>query len=237
MLPIVPYRFHYSLHGVVSFWLGPFRVLSERVLFMALSDRVIFRVLSSRVPFRVLLRILADSVLFRVLSPRFLVCRVPSVASTTLGVLQWFSVFNISIATDVLILSLENLMQLREVWAIFWKQEKGFILDFWLGSEYTYAVSFIFRSIHPELFRKIAFLKGFSRFLETFPWRRTSQRSYMPKTRLLHGCYPVKQLFWCFLNSCIKDYKEFFNTLVPLHSNYTLPQHKKERKGNQKVIR
>ena len=154
MQPILPYRFHYSLHGGVSVWLGSFRVLSDRVLFRILSKRVLFRVLGDRVLFKVL---------FRVLSSRFLVCCVPSVASTTWGVLPWFSVLNISIATDVLILYLGNLSQLSEIWATFWKEKKGFILDFWLGSEYTNAESFIFRSIHPEVFQKIAFLKGFSK--------------------------------------------------------------------------
>ena len=171
MQPILPYRFHYSLHGGVSVWLGSFRVLSDRVLFRILSKRVLFRVLGDRVLFKVL---------FRVLSSRFLVCCVPSVASTTWGVLQWFSVLNISIATDVLI------------------RKKGFILEFWLGSEHTSAESFIFRSIHPEVFRKIAFLKGFLKFLEKLPWSSTFQRSCGPKAGLLHGCYPVKQLFLTF---------------------------------------
>ena len=58
----------------------------------------------------VLLRVLSDSILFRVLSPRFLACRVPSVA---------FSVLNILIAANVLILSLGNLMQLPEIRASF----------------------------------------------------------------------------------------------------------------------
>ena len=160
MLPILSYRFHYSLHAGVNVWLGPFRVLSDRVLFRVLRDRVLFRVLyrassdrvffrvlsnrvlfrvlSDRVLFRILLRVPSDSVLCNVLSPRFLICRVTSVASITWGVLQWFSVLNISIATDVLILSLRNLIQLSEIWASFWKEKKGFILDFWLGSECLY---------------------------------------------------------------------------------------------------
>ena len=78
----------------------------------------------------------------------------------------------------------------------FLKREKGFILDFWLVSEYTKAESFIFRSIHPEVFQKIAFLKDFSKFLQKLHWRGVFQRSYRPKTGLLHGCYPVKQLFF-----------------------------------------
>ena len=59
-------------------------------------------------------------------------------------------------------------MQLPEIWANILKEKKGFILDFCLGSEYTYAESFIFRSIHAGVFGKIGFLKGFSKFLETF---------------------------------------------------------------------
>ena len=127
MLPILTYCFHYSLHGGVNVWLGPFRVL---------GDRVLFRVLSRSVLFRVLIRVLSDSVLFRVFSSRFLVCRVPSVASTTWVVLQWFSILNISISTDVLIFSLGNLMQLPEIWASFWKEKKILHLrcltGFWL---------------------------------------------------------------------------------------------------------
>ena len=118
ILPILPYRIYYSIHGGVNVWLSLFRVLSgsvlfrilrdrvlfrvlyrgprDRVLFRVLSNRVLFRVLSNMVLFRVLvgvlsnrilfwvpLRIFNDSILFRALSPRFLVCRVPSVASTT----------------------------------------------------------------------------------------------------------------------------------------------------------
>ena len=49
---------------------------------------------SFRIIFRFLFSVLSDRVLFRVLSPRFLVCRVPSVASTTWGVLQCFKHFN-----------------------------------------------------------------------------------------------------------------------------------------------
>ena len=65
------------------------RVLSDRVIFRALSDRILFRVLSSRVLFRVLFRVLSDRVLFRVLlkvlsdsvlirvlSPRFVLCAI-----------------------------------------------------------------------------------------------------------------------------------------------------------------
>ena len=133
-------------------WLSLFRMLSNRVLFRVLSDRVLFKVLS-------------HSVLFRVLNLRFL----PSVAS--------------AIATDVLVLSLGifSLIQLTKIWASFWEEKKSFILEFWLGSEYTYAESSIFRSIHPEVFWKIAFLEGFSKFPETFPWWRTFQISYRPK--------------------------------------------------------
>ena len=67
-----------------------YRALSDRVIFMVPSNRVLFRFLSVRVFFRVLLRVLSDSILCRVLSPRFLVCRVPSVASTTWGFCNGF---------------------------------------------------------------------------------------------------------------------------------------------------
>ena len=96
------------------------------------------------------------------------------------------NVLNILIVTDLLILSLGNIMQLPEIWASFWNL--GFILDFWLGSEYTYVESFIFRSIHPEVFQKIVFLNGFSKFLEKFPGRSTFQRSYRSKPGLPYGC-------------------------------------------------
>ena len=130
ILPVLPYRFHYSLHASVNVWLRPLRVLSDRVRF-----RVLYRAPSDRVLFKVLLTVLSDSILYRFLSPRFLLCRVPSVTSTTWGVLQWFSVLNISVATDVLILPLWCLMQLPDIWASFWKEKKSFILDFRLGSE------------------------------------------------------------------------------------------------------
>ena len=84
------------------------------------SFKVIFRVLFRVLSDRVLLRVLSDSISFRVLRPLFLVCRLPSVAWTTWGVLQWLSSLNILTATDVLILSLGNLMQLPEIWASFW---------------------------------------------------------------------------------------------------------------------
>ena len=70
-------------------------------------------------------------------------------------------------------------------------------------------------------FLKIAFLKDFSKFLETFPGRSTFQRSYRTKAILLRRCYRVKQLFWCFLNTYIKDYLEIFNIPVPLQGNYS----------------
>ena len=54
-------------------------------------------------------------------------------------------------------------MQLPEIWASSWKKKKGNILDFWLGSDYLYAKSFIFRSIYPEVFGMRAFLKDFPR--------------------------------------------------------------------------
>ena len=91
---------------------------------------------------------------FGVLSPRFLVSRVPLVASTIFRALQQFSVLKISIGKE---------MQLPENWASSWKEEKSNILDFWLRSDYTYADSLIFRSIHPEVFWKIAYLKSFPR--------------------------------------------------------------------------
>ena len=52
-------------------------------------------------------------------------------------------------------------MQLPEICASFWNKEKGFILDFWLGSEYPYAESFIFRSIHPDDIPKDSFSERF----------------------------------------------------------------------------
>ena len=145
-------------YSEIGFFLGysvigsSIKALSERVLF-----RVLFRVFSDWVFFIVLLRVLSVSILSRVLSRPFLVFGVPSVASTTWGVLQWFSILNISVATDVLILSLGNLMQLPEIWASFWNKQKGFILHFWLGSEYPYPESFIFRSIHLDGIPKDSF--------------------------------------------------------------------------------
>ena len=52
-------------------------------------------------------------------------------------------------------------MQLPEIWASFWKEEKGFILDFWLGSQYPYAESFMFGSIHPDVTPKDSFSESF----------------------------------------------------------------------------
>ena len=171
ILLILPCRVHYSLHGGVNVWLGPFSALSDRILFRVLWDRVLFRVLSDRVSyralidrvpfrvvsnrflyrvfidwvlFRVFLSVLIDSILFRVLSPRFLVCRVHSCIENMRD-----------FAMRCFVLSLGNLMQLPEIWASFWKEKKDFILDFWLDSEYTYAESFIFRGIHPEVFWKV----------------------------------------------------------------------------------
>ena len=93
-----------------------------------MSNRVLYRVL-----FRVLFRVLSDSFLFRVLSswvllnvliqwvlskfsPCFAVCHVPSVEPTMSGVFHLFSVLNIKIATDVLIFSVGNSMQLPEIY-------------------------------------------------------------------------------------------------------------------------
>ena len=76
-----------------------FRVPSDRVLFKVLSNRVPFRVLSDRVLVRVFLSVLSDSILCKVLSPRFLVCRVPSFASTTWGEFAMIFYFKHSIAT------------------------------------------------------------------------------------------------------------------------------------------
>ena len=77
-------------------------------------------------------------------------------------------------------------------------REKSFILGFWLGSEYSPAESSVFRSIHPEVFRKITFLEGFSKFLEKYNWRSPFWRSYRSKTGLFYRFYPVKQLLLIF---------------------------------------
>ena len=116
------------------------------------------------------------------------------------GVLHWFSVFYISIATDVLIISLGNLMDLPEILLTRAKSKKSkqFIFGFWQGSKYASAESPVFRSIHPEVFRKIAFLKGFSKFLEESLWLCPFRRSYRPKTGLFHRCCPVKQFLLMF---------------------------------------
>ena len=147
-----PYYLYFPIASTIAYMVVSMR--DDRVLFRVLSDKVLFRVLLR-------LRVLSDGILFRVLSPSFLACRMPSVASTTWGILQWCSVINISTATDVLILSLVNLMQSPEIWASFWKEEKGFILHFWLGSQYPYAESFIFRSIHADGIPKNRFSERF----------------------------------------------------------------------------
>ena len=67
-------------------------------------------------------------------------------------------------------------MQLPEIWASSWKKKKGNILDFWLGSDYTYAESSIFRSIYPEVFGMRTFLKGFPRIS-----RKVSLTEYFSK--------------------------------------------------------
>lgn len=92
-----------------------------------MSNRVLYKVLF-RVLFRVLVivsslgcSVVESSLMFwfngvlSKLSPCFAVCHVPSVEPTTSGVFHWFSVLNIKIATNVLILSVGNLMQLPEI--------------------------------------------------------------------------------------------------------------------------
>ena len=44
-------------------------------------------------------------------------------------------------------------------------REKAFILDVSLGSKYASTQTFVLESIHPDVFRKISFLKGFSKCL------------------------------------------------------------------------
>ena len=135
---------------------------------------------SFRIIFRFLFSVLSDRVLFRVLSPRFLVCRVPLVALTTGGVLQWFSVLNILIGTDVLILSMGNSMQLLEIWANFWNM--GFILDFWLGSEYACAESFIYiQKYSSRGSPNDSFSEKFSKLIEKSPWWSTFQEYFSKK--------------------------------------------------------
>ena len=41
------------------------------------------------------------------------------------------------------------------------EKEKGFILEFCVGSDYPYAESFIFRSIHPDGIPKYSFSEKF----------------------------------------------------------------------------
>ena len=67
-------------------------------------------------------------------------------------------------------------MQLLEIWASFWKEEKRFILNFWLSSEYTYAESFTFRSIHPDDITKYNFSERFFKIS-----RKVSLREYFSK--------------------------------------------------------
>ena len=217
MSPILSFLFHYSLHGGFNAWLGLFKVLSDRFLFSVLRDRFLFRVAGDRVLFRVL----SSRVIFRasvgssswslVLVLWHVVCHQLHQQLEGFTMIFCFKHFNSNRFFDNFVGKFDAIKFLK----------KGFILHFWLGSEYTYAESFIFRSIHPRVLRKIAFLKDFSKFLETFPWLSTFQRSYRSKIGLLHGCYLVKQLFWCFLNSYIRDYLRFFNTPVTPHSNYT----------------
>ena len=102
-------------------------------------------------------------------------------------------------------------------------REKSFVLDFWPGFEYASAESSVFRSIHPKLYRKIAFLKGFSKFLERFPWWSLFRKSYKPKQDSFMGVTLWSSFFWCFLNSYIKDYLEFFDTFAPPPSNCAFP--------------
>ena len=189
ILLILPCRVHYSLHGGVNVWLGPFSVLSDRILFRVLWDRVLFRVLSDRVsymalidkvPFRVvsnrfLYRVFIDWVLFRVL----LSVLIDSILFRVLTVLVfWYAVYISCIenmrdfAMRCFVLSSGNLMQLPEIWASFWKEKKGFILDFWLDSEYTYAESLyseVFIQRYSERFfeisRKVSLMEHFSKNL------------------------------------------------------------------------
>ena len=187
LLPIRPCCFHYSLPGGVNVWLDPFRVLNDRVLFRIFRGRVLFRALSDRALYRpsvigsslgysvigflfcVLFKILSNGVLFKV------ILRVLSEAShlmfsfsgmscvirciNNFRALHRFSVLNISIGKEI---------QLSEIWVSSWKNKKGSNLDFWLGSDFTYAESSIFRSIHPKLFEMIVVLKGFPRVSRKF---------------------------------------------------------------------
>ena len=95
---------------------------------------------------------------------------------------------------------------------------ESFLLDFWLGCECSPAESYIFRSIHLEVFRKIASLKGFSKFLEKFDGVLFKQVTGLKRDSLigftLWGC-----CFWSFLNSCIENCLECFDTPALPHSN------------------
>ena len=96
-------------------------------------------------------------------------------------------------------------------------REKAFMLDVSLGSEYASIETFVLESIHPEVFRKISFLKGFSKFLENLPWRSPLEGGHRSKTELVHKCYSVKQLLLMYakLLNGLSSYLEFFDTPIP----------------------
>ena len=180
ILLILPCRVHYSLHGGVNVWLGPFSALSDRILFRVLWDRVLFRVLSDRVSyralidrvpfrvvsnrflyrvfidwvlFRVFLSVLIDSILFRVLSPRFLVCRVHQLHRKHEG-----------FCNEMFCSFLREFNVITRNLGKFLKREKRlhprFLTGFWIH---------LCRVIYIQRYSSRGILKGFSKFLEKFP--------------------------------------------------------------------
>ena len=58
-------------------------------------------------------------------------------------------------------------------------------------------------------------------FLEKSPWRSLIEEVIGLKQDSFMGVTVWSSFFWCFLDSYIKDYLEFFETPTPPHSNYT----------------
>ena len=234
ILPILPYHFHYSLHGGVNVWLGPFRVLSDwvlrdrvlfrvlsdRVIFRALSDRILFRVLSSRVLFRVLFRVLSDRVLLRVLF-RFLL-RVLSDSVLIRVLSPRFMLCAISCINNLrgfaMIFCFKHFNSNRcfdsflgKFNAIngnlgkFLKREKRLYPRFLTGFWIH-----LCRDIYVQKYSSTGIPKdGFSkRFFKVAT--KVSLTGYFSKKSSYMDLILWKSFLWCFLNSYIKDYLRVF---------------------------
>ena len=151
----------------------------DRVLFIVLSDWVLYRVFLRVLTDRSLFRVLDDMVILTVLDP-WVFCRSSVLVFQYAVCYQLHQHICIGFA---LIFCFTHFRGNRYFYSFLGKfnaitgnldklltKEKSFILDFWLGSKYTCAESSVFRSIYPELYQKIDFLKGFSKISRKVSW-------------------------------------------------------------------